>query len=126
MTSDRTKVSQCLLNLLSNAAKFTCDGEVRLSVECGECTIAFGVSDSGDGMTAAQIERLFEPFTQVHAGGERNGTGLGLAITRRLCTLLGGEVSVESEPGKGSTFVVSLPLAMPEAKTECLELSAET
>jgi signal transduction histidine kinase len=124
ITSDQTKVSQCLLNLLSNAAKFTHDGKVRLSVDCNESSITFVVADTGDGMTAAQVERLFEPFTQVHAGGEKGGTGLGLAITRRLCTLLGGEVSVKSEPGKGSTFVISLPLAIPEINTGQFELAA--
>jgi signal transduction histidine kinase len=110
MTSDQTKVRQCLLNLLSNAAKFTRSGVVGLdATPCGG-RIVFRVSDTGVGMTPGQIERLFEPFSQVHAGNGPGGTGLGLAITRRLCELLGGEVSVESEPGRGSAFSLSLPL----------------
>jgi len=109
MTSDQTKVRQCLLNLLSNAAKFTHDGQVRLNVIEQGSRIVFQVSDTGVGMSSEQTARLFEPFTQVHTSNT-GGTGLGLAITRRLCGLLDGEVSVDSKPDKGSIFTLSFPL----------------
>jgi PAS domain S-box-containing protein len=109
--SDLTKLRQCLLNLLSNAAKFTDRGTVRLEVERMQNRILLRVADTGIGLSRAQIARLFEPFAQVHAGRENSqaGTGLGLAITRRLAQMLGGDVSLESEPGKGSVFTISLP-----------------
>ncbi|MCU1263390.1 MAG: hypothetical protein JWO80_6275, partial [Bryobacterales bacterium] len=109
--SDVTKVRQCLFNLLSNAAKFTDRGTVRLEVRRSHGHISLRVSDTGIGLSAAQIAKLFEPFSQVHTGreGSQPGTGLGLAITRRLAQMLGGDVSLESEPGKGSTFTISLP-----------------
>jgi len=72
--------------------------------------VVFRVSDTGSGMTPEQVQRLFQPFTQVHTGPGPGGTGLGLAITRRFCEMLRGEVTVESEPGKGTTFRVILPL----------------
>jgi signal transduction histidine kinase len=113
MTSDQTKVRQCLLNLLSNAAKFTHNGRVAVHVTRGDDSIVFRVSDTGTGMTSGQLQRLFEPFSQVHGGASAasaGGTGLGLAITRRLCELMGGEVTVESEVGRGSVFSLLLPM----------------
>ncbi|HWE51309.1 MAG TPA: hybrid sensor histidine kinase/response regulator [Bryobacteraceae bacterium] len=110
MTSDGTKVRQCLLNLLSNAAKFTLDGAIRLEVVCDPDHVTFHVSDTGVGMSGEQTARLFAPFTQVHTGDTRGGTGLGLAITGRLCKLLRGEISVMSNAGKGSTFTLNFPL----------------
>jgi signal transduction histidine kinase len=110
MTSDQTKVRQCLLNLLSNAAKFTKDGRIGLDVTTSEGRVVFRVSDTGPGMNPEQTARLFEAFTQVHTDTGTGGTGLGLAITRRLCELLEGRVSVESQPGKGSTFSLDFPL----------------
>jgi PAS domain S-box-containing protein len=110
MHSDPVKARQVLLNLLSNAAKFTEGGIITLAVERtnfdGEPTVVFRVSDTGVGMTAEQIERIFEAFAQADATVSRKygGTGLGLTITRRFCQMLGGDVKVESEPGKGSTF----------------------
>ncbi len=110
MVSDPVKVRQVLLNLLSNAAKFTERGAVTLAVERadigGEPTIVFRVSDTGVGMTGEQIERIFEAFAQADATVSRKygGTGLGLTITRRFCQMLGGDVKVQSEPGRGSTF----------------------
>ncbi len=109
--SDLTRIRQILLNLLSNASKFTEGGEIVLRVfrEAGWVTLQ--VSDAGIGMTAEQIDRLFVPFSQAESSTARKygGTGLGLAITRRFCELMGGEITVASEPGKGSTFTVRLP-----------------
>jgi signal transduction histidine kinase len=120
MISDQTKVHQCLLNLVSNAAKFTRAGRVRLDVRRDGARIIFSVADTGPGMTQQQMERLFEPFTQVHTEEGIAGTGLGLAITRRLCRLLEGDVRVESEPGRGSVFSLSFPLTIRQLETESL------
>jgi signal transduction histidine kinase len=114
MRSDQTKIRQCLLNLVSNAAKFTRSGQIGLDVHVEGERMVFRVSDTGPGMSPEQTQRLFAPFTQVHSG-RNEGTGLGLAITRGLCELLHGEVSVESEPGKGSTFTLSVPAEMAQA-----------
>ncbi|MDP9169243.1 MAG: ATP-binding protein, partial [Acidobacteriota bacterium] len=109
LTSDLTKIRQCLLNLLSNAAKFTRDGLIQLIARRVDGKVLFEVRDNGIGMSAEQVARLFVPFTQVHSESGTGGTGLGLAITRRLCQLMGGEITLESEPGRGSCFVISLP-----------------
>ena len=115
MHADLTKVRQMLLNLLSNACKFTEHGRITLTVERepgpqGE-TLSFSVADSGIGMTPEQIDRLFEAFSQAEASttSRYGGTGLGLAITRRFCHMMGGDVFVESAPGQGSRFTVQLP-----------------
>jgi CheY-like chemotaxis protein len=105
---------QILLNLLSNACKFTKQGEVTLRVRKvvdGGHFIEFAVADTGIGMTAEQQTRLFEDFTQADSSTARRygGTGLGLAITRRLARMMGGDVTVTSEPGSGSVFTVRLP-----------------
>ena len=111
MTSDPTRVRQCLLNLLSNAAKFTHNGTVDVSAQReGSNHVVFRVSDTGPGLSQDQIAHLFQPFTQFHTDHNPGGTGLGLAITRRLCEALYGDISVESEVGKGSTFSLKLPL----------------
>ncbi len=112
MHSDPVRLRQVLLNLLSNAAKFTQQGEVTLTVlHLGE-RICFSVRDTGIGMTPAQAERVFDAFHQVDASTTRQvgGTGLGLTITRRLCHLLGGDVRVASAPGLGSEFTIELPV----------------
>ncbi|UNU24725.1 sensor histidine kinase [Microcoleus vaginatus] len=134
MYADQPKVRQILLNLLSNAAKFTEKGVItigveRIKIEKSRSTkqnknndfysgsnytsqvLMFRVSDTGIGMTDEQLEQIFKPFTQADASTTRKygGTGLGLTISQRLCQILGGEISVESEDGKGSTFIVSLP-----------------
>jgi signal transduction histidine kinase len=111
MHGDLTKVRQCLLNLLSNAAKFTAGGTVTLSVEKSPDTVRFTVSDTGIGMTEDQMGRLFEAFSQADVATSRKygGTGLGLAITRQLCQIMGGDVAVTSTPGQGSTFTLTLP-----------------
>jgi adenylate cyclase len=113
--ADAMRLRQILLNLLSNACKFTKDGEVSLRVATIQDErrhfIEFSVTDTGIGMTSDQMTRLFEEFSQADASTARHygGTGLGLAITRRLCQMMGGDITVTSEPGKGSTFTVRLP-----------------
>jgi CheY-like chemotaxis protein/anti-sigma regulatory factor (Ser/Thr protein kinase) len=106
-----TRIRQILLNLLSNAAKFTENGQVRLEAQSDGDEIVFRVSDTGIGMSEEQISRIFKPFTQADASTTRKfgGTGLGLAITRRFSELMGGRVTVESSEGDGSTFTVTLP-----------------
>jgi len=112
MYTDVTKLRQMLLNLISNAAKFTEKGTVSLIVEKNGSEIYFRVRDTGIGITTEQMSRLFEAFAQADAGTTRRygGTGLGLAITRRFCRLMGGDVTGESEPGAGSTFTIRLPI----------------
>jgi PAS domain S-box-containing protein len=130
MHADLTKVRQSLFNLLSNASKFTEKGLVSLEVKQdsleGKPWLDIAVTDSGIGMTTEQVSRLFEPFTQADRSTTRKfgGTGLGLAITRRFCRMMGGDVTVKSEPGKGSTFVIRLPLvaeAPPTVETQSIE-----
>ncbi|PYJ61906.1 MAG: hypothetical protein DME24_05445 [Verrucomicrobia bacterium] len=115
MRADATKVRQGLFNLLSNACKFTDKGTITLQVErqrgTGVGHFVFRVSDTGIGMTQNQMDKLFKAFTQADASTTRKygGSGLGLAITRHFCQMMGGDVSVESEPGKGSTFTIKVP-----------------
>ncbi len=115
MRSDRTKLRQTLLNLLSNAAKFTENGTIELHLRhetvAGVPCHIFRVVDQGVGIPEAALATLFDPFTQVvyPQVRKRAGTGLGLAITRRLCWMMGGEIDVESVSGKGSTFTVWIP-----------------
>src|SRR5215467_2724488 len=114
LTVDPMRLRQILLNLLSNACKFTKQGEVRLHVKKivdGRNWIEIAVADTGIGMTPEQQAKLFEEFTQADSSTARQygGTGLGLAITRKLARMMGGDVTVTSEPGKGSVFTVRLP-----------------
>ena len=114
VTVDPMRLRQILLNLLSNACKFTSQGEVKLRVRKvadGRNWVEFAVSDTGIGMTPEQQAKLFEEFTQADSSTARRygGTGLGLAITRKLARMMGGDVTVASEPGKGSVFSVRLP-----------------
>ena len=114
LTVDPMRLRQILLNLLSNACKFTKDGEVKLRVSKvgnGRHWVELSVSDTGIGMTPEQKAKLFEEFTQADATTAQRfgGTGLGLAITRKLARMMGGDVTVTSEPGKGSAFTVRLP-----------------
>jgi signal transduction histidine kinase len=123
MFADQTRVRQVLLNLLSNAAKFTTNGKITLTVKtekldllhnapCG--IITFSVNDTGIGMSHHQQQQLFQPFTQGDASTTKKygGTGLGLAISRHICLMMGGEIVVKSEPGVGSLFIVRLPLVV--------------
>jgi adenylate cyclase len=112
--ADPLRLRQVLLNLLSNACKFTKQREVALRVRKvadGRNWIDFAVSDTGIGMTAEQQAKLFEEFSQADSLNARRygGTGLGLAITRKLARMMGGDVAVTNEPGKGSVFTVRLP-----------------
>ena len=114
MRTDRTKLKQCLLNVLSNASKFTRSGRLTLTAERFEVDlpmVRFAASDTGIGMNEEQIGRLFKAFSQADASTTKKygGTGLGLAITRHFCHLLGGEITVTSSPGEGSTFTIVLP-----------------
>ena len=114
LTVDPMRLRQILLNLLSNACKFTKEGEVKLrarKVGDGRDWVELSVSDTGIGMTPEQQAKLFEEFTQADATTAQRfgGTGLGLAITRKLARMMGGDVTVTSEPGKGSAFTVRLP-----------------
>jgi PAS domain S-box-containing protein len=113
LRTDLTKLKQCLINLISNAAKFTKEGDVKLTVArmCEIANVRFAVSDSGIGMTEEQVGRLFHAFVQADSSTTRNfgGTGLGLTITRHFCTMLGGRIDVASAPGVGSTFTIELP-----------------
>jgi signal transduction histidine kinase len=123
---DPMRLRQILLNLLSNACKFTEHGQVSLKVRRaaldGRSWIEFAVADSGIGMTPEQMAKLFEEFSQAEATTARQygGTGLGLAITRKLCRMMGGDVTVTSEVGKGSVFTIRLPAgtAAPAASSE--------
>jgi len=114
LTADSMRLKQILLNLLSNACKFTKEGEVALRVRKvadGREWVELAVADSGIGMTAEQQAKLFQDFTQADSLTARRygGTGLGLALSRKLARMMGGDVTVTSELGKGSVFTVRLP-----------------
>jgi len=124
MRADLTKLRQVLFNLLSNACKFTDHGTVSLAVaretdEAGDW-VTFAVHDTGIGVTPEQMTRLFEEFSQADVSTTRRygGTGLGLALSRRLCRMMGGDITVTSEPGQGSTFSVRLPATVVETRVE--------
>jgi signal transduction histidine kinase len=125
MYADQTRMRQVLLNLLSNAAKFTTNGKVTLTVKSEKPNsplepslgmIAFTVADTGIGMTHHQQQQLFQPFIQGDTSTTKKygGTGLGLAISRHFCHMMGGEILVKSQPGIGSVFTVRLPLTVKE------------
>jgi signal transduction histidine kinase/DNA-binding response OmpR family regulator len=137
MYTDPTRVRQNLLNLLSNAAKFTQNGHIQLAVarepvaQLPEIAggfpastvaewVVFRVSDTGIGMTGAQMAKLFQPFTQADPSTTRKygGTGLGLTITRRFCQMMGGEISVVSQPDQGTTFTMRLPQTVSDANSQ--------
>ena len=119
LMGDPLRLRQVLLNLLSNAVKFTASGSVTLRVrvpvaEPGRPWVLISVADTGIGIPPEQQGRIFEPFTQADNSTTRRfgGTGLGLSIVRRLVAMMGGELGVQSTPGQGSTFSVTLPLEM--------------
>ena len=125
MHADALKLRQILFNLLGNACKFTSEGKVELNVAhattaAGEPGIQFTVRDSGIGMTPEQCAKLFQPFTQAESSTSRKfgGTGLGLSITKSFVELMGGTVRVESEQGKGSAFIITLPLMVHDLPAE--------
>jgi signal transduction histidine kinase len=115
MRVDVMKFRQSLYNLLSNACKFTTNGAIEVEVVPvavdGTEDIEWRVSDTGIGIAPDQMHKLFHPFSQVDASTTRKygGTGLGLALSQRFCELMGGTITVASEPGKGSTFTIRLP-----------------
>ncbi len=120
---DTVRLTQVLSNLLSNAVKFTEAGEVRLEVDAAGGTVGFTVADTGIGFGEEVRERLFRRFEQADASIRRRfgGTGLGLAISRSLVELMGGAIEVASEPGRGSTFSVQVPLEPVEGEAEAVE-----
>ncbi len=127
---DATRFRQILFNLIGNAIKFTDIGEIRVNVSAqpsteGRVRLSLSVADSGIGMTEEQRARLFQPFSQADSSTTRRygGTGLGLSIVRRLAELMGGGVTVASVPGKGSTFTVTLDLALGHDATEAAPLT---
>jgi len=144
MEADLTKVRQTLFNLLSNAAKFTDHGRIELRVTSGELReesdvasssslatrnsqlVTFAVSDTGIGMTDEQLGRLFEAFSQAEAStrSKYGGTGLGLAISRHFCRLMGGDLTVSSTYGQGSTFTVRLPVVVQDVTERAPSLGA--
>jgi CheY-like chemotaxis protein len=116
MLTDEMALTAILRNLLSNAIKYTDSGEVRLSVSTVPGRIELQVSDTGTGIPAGLLERVFEEFYQV-PGARRGGTGLGLPYARRLARLLDGELTLTTEAGQGTTAVLSLPHGTPSAGT---------
>lgn len=124
INGDLTKLRQVMFNLLSNASKFTKDGEIRLTCERITRTdgdwITFRVTDSGIGMTDEQLGRLFQEFSQADSSTTRKygGTGLGLAISKRFCQMMGGDITVTSEINIGSNFTVTLPANVPQPETD--------
>ena len=118
MRADLTKFRQTVLNLLGNANKFTERGTIRLAARRENHEIVVAVQDTGIGMTREQASRLFQAFVQGDASTTRRygGTGLGLAISQRFCEMMGGKITVESEPGKGSTFTVRLPARVQQVR----------
>lgn len=119
LEGDPFRIRQIVDNLLSNALKFTESGGITLETEYHANRLAFSIKDTGCGMTAQEQQRIFKEFTRLRSAQGQEGFGLGLSITRKLVELLHGEISVESVPGKGSTFRVSLPL--PSAPSPTLE-----
>jgi signal transduction histidine kinase/ActR/RegA family two-component response regulator len=122
--ADAQRVRQVLLNLMSNAAKFTDEGQITLSAEAGPDTVTISVADTGIGIDPEAQKRLFIPFQQVDGSMTRRagGTGLGLAISRSFVEMQGGEIWVESEPSRGSTFSFTLPISgLPRKQTEDVE-----
>jgi signal transduction histidine kinase len=128
---DPTRLRQILGNLVSNAVKFTENGEIMAQIATGAAQgrewLTISVRDTGIGMTPEQQASLFERFTQAEAGTARKfgGTGLGLSIVRQLCTLMGGEISVESQYGRGSTFIARLPLERLDGDTASQPMTAQ-
>ena len=115
MSTDITKLRQILINLVGNAVKFTDAGSIELSICPEDGRTTFRISDTGPGIVADDLDRIFDPFTQVDQRLTRSkgGTGLGLPVSRRLAALLGGDLVVESAVGQGTTFTLTLPIEQP-------------
>ena len=111
LTADQMRLRQALLNLMSNANKFTESGTISVDARQEDGGVSISVADTGIGMTPEQMGKLFQEFSQADASTTRKygGTGLGLAISKRFCQMMGGDITVESEPGRGSTFTIRLP-----------------
>ena len=123
--TDGGKVRQIVINLVGNAIKFTAEGQVRIALATDDGDVVVRVIDSGEGISAEDVERLFTAYRQVGPSrGPARGTGLGLSISRELARLLGGDVMVTSEPGRGSTFTLRIPLEL-ETKPDALAREAE-
>ena len=116
--TDEVKVRQILINLLGNAVKFTTKGQVSIEARCDDRSgsVVYTIRDTGLGIATSNLERIFEPFTQIENAYSRtqSGTGLGLPVSRRLARMLGGDLTVESQPGVGSTFTASISRSGPE------------
>jgi len=134
MLLDELRLQQCLNNLLSNAAKFTKFGSISLiarhAVVKGQPHVLFAVKDTGIGMREEESKRIFDPFTQADGSIQREfgGTGLGMSITKNLCELMGGEIKLKTERGKGSTFALVLPVLenidqLPKPEKEMAQIS---
>lgn len=108
---DRTRIRQVLLNLMSNAARYTDEGGIHITVTCDDQTVTVRVADTGAGIRPEDVARIFEPFYQGDVIGYREGSGLGLTISRQFVELHQGTIWVESTPGEGSTFFFALPIA---------------
>jgi len=126
VVTDGGKVRQIILNLLGNAVKFTDEGAVELELAEVPGGLALHVGDTGPGIAPENLESIFEPFRQVDQSSTRQkgGTGLGLAVSRHLARLIGGEVTVESEPGRGSTFTLWLTRELPQSAGSRVTLAA--
>jgi signal transduction histidine kinase len=128
MCTDEGKVTQVVRNFVSNAVKFTERGEIRVSVSTNHRdTVRFTVSDTGIGIAAENIDRIFEEFGQVESAAQRHvkGTGLGLSLARTIAELLGGTLGVDSEVGKGSTFWIEIPRIDARSAPDCSDLTIE-
>ncbi len=123
MVTDATKLRQAVLNLLSNAAKFTKHGKVTLKVARETAAsgdwISLAVCDTGIGISRENLPKLFQNFNQAEAStsSRYGGTGLGLALSQKLCGMMGGEISVESDLGRGSRFTIRIPAALGQPRT---------
>jgi signal transduction histidine kinase len=132
MHADQMRLRQALLNLMSNANKFTDRGTISIDArqreENGRDWIALAVADTGIGMTPEQMGKLFQEFSQASSAtaSKYGGTGLGLAISKRFCQMMGGDITVESEPGRGSTFIIRLPRIVEAPKEGAVPQPADT
>ena len=124
LETDRLRLEQILRNLISNALKFTKRGSVTVDIKSTDSTISFAVKDTGIGIPNEKHQTIFEAFQQADGSTRRQygGTGLGLSISRQLAKFLGGEINLNSEEGKGSEFILTIPLNkntiyQPEQKT---------